>query len=121
VTQTTRVTAEETARHLQRLAQQRGRLAVARAERLRKRLPEAASLLRSHYGAESVVLFGSLAAGRPREGSDVDLAVTGLPRARYFDALSTLMNLFGAPVDLVCLEEAPQSLRERVAAEGEAL
>lgn len=116
-----RVTAEETARHLQRLAQQRRRLAVARAERLRKRLPEAARLLRSHYGAESVVLFGSLAAGRPREGSDVDLAVAGLPSARYFDALSTLMTLFGAPVDLVRLEEAPQSLLARVAAEGEAL
>jgi predicted nucleotidyltransferase len=67
------------------------------------------------------VLFGSLATGSHSETSDVDLAVEGLPNALYFAALADLMAHFGVPVDLVRLEEAPNSLRERIAAEGEPL
>jgi uncharacterized protein len=115
---TTRVTPEQTARHLQRLAERRALRAAARGERLRASLPEAARLLREGYGAERVVLFGSLATGRLREQSDVDLAVWGLPVQDYFAALADLMGLFEAPVDLVRIEDAPESLRERVEAEG---
>jgi len=64
------------------------------------------------------VLFGSLAEGRPSPASDVDLAVEGIARDRYFACLADLMALFGAPVDLVRLEEASASLRARVDAMG---
>jgi predicted nucleotidyltransferase len=63
-------------------------------------------------------LFGSLVHGEPTGESDVDLAVEGLPPRAYFPALADLMTLFRGPVDLVRLEEAAASLRERVLAEG---
>ena len=115
------ITPADTARHLRRVSERRRRKAELRSERLRGLLPEAAKLLRERYQATEVRLFGSLATGLFRESSDVDLAVGGLPRARYFAALADLMELFGTPVDLVRLEEAPSSLRERIRAEGEIL
>ena len=72
-------------------------------------------------GATRVVLFGSLAAGTPRDDSDVDLAAEGIPRLRFFELLGELMDLFGCSVDLVRLEDAPPSLRARIEAEGEPL
>lgn len=67
------------------------------------------------------MLFGSLAEGRAGPASDVDLAVEGIRPDRYFACLADLMALFGAPVDLVRLEEASPSLRDRVDAMGIAL
>jgi predicted nucleotidyltransferase len=87
---------------------------------LRACLPRAARLLEAR-GARSVSVFGSLSRSGSGSPSDVDLAVEGLPPREYFPALAELMSLFGAPVDLVRLEEAPPSLRERIAAEGERL
>jgi predicted nucleotidyltransferase len=118
---TTKVTPTDTARHLRRLAAQCHRRAAGRAQRLRQGLPAAAQLLRENYGAQRVVLFGSLATGSVSEASDVDLAVEGLPGPRYYAALSDLMALLSCPVDLVRMEEAPESLRQRIAAEGEVL
>ena len=114
-------TPADTARYLRRVAERRRRKAELRSERLRRLLPEAAKVLRERYHATEVRLFGSLANGSFRESSDVDLAAGGLSRARYFAAVADLMELFGTPVDLVRLEEAPPSLRERIRAEGEIL
>ena len=47
---------------------------------------KATAFLAEHYGVRRVVLFGSLPAGRFREGSDVDLAVDGLAPERFFRA-----------------------------------
>ena len=69
-------------------------------------------------GARRVWVFGSLATGSMTETSDVDMAVQGLAPERYFEALAELMTVFGAPVDLVRIEEASESLRERILAEG---
>lgn len=63
-------------------------------------------------------LFGSVAAGTERAGSDVDLAVSVDPRgtllddARLHDALITAMAR--EDVDLVVLEDAPLWLAHRV-------
>jgi len=73
------------------------------------------------HGARRVWLFGSLAAGEPTSESDVDLAVEGLAAGAYFPALADLMAVFRGPVDLVRLEDASESLRERVFAEGREL
>jgi predicted nucleotidyltransferase len=59
-------------------------------------------------------VFGSLATASATEESDVDLAVEGLPGSAYFAALAALMEVFGGPVDLVRMEEAVESLRQRV-------
>ncbi len=112
------ITAADTARHLRRRAAAEQAAADARAARLRAILPEAARCLRETYGARRVVLFGSLATGGHHVGSDLDLAASGIPPARYFAALAELMGLVNGPVDLVRLEEAPVSLAERIAAEG---
>ena len=92
--------------------------AEARADTLRAKLPQVASMLRDEYGATGVWLFGSLAGGKPHMGSDVDLATQGLDHDRYFCALSVVDQLLGANVDLVQLERAPKGLVDRVHAEG---
>ena len=91
--------------------------AHARARALRAKLPRAREAL-ERSGAREVWLFGSLARGTETSSSDVDLAVSGMPAERLFSALAELMELFGARVDLVRLEDAPESLRRRVLEEG---
>ena len=72
-----------------------------------------------------VWLFGSLAdrAGwaAPTPTSGLDLAVEGLPSTRFFEAYAALWDLVGEAVDLVDLHDAPESLRERILADGEPL
>jgi predicted nucleotidyltransferase len=113
--------ASDTVKVLREREQRRRDEAARRAARLSLRLARAGALLRDRYGADRVILFGSLATGTVSPSSDVDVAVAGLAAARYFDALADLMELFGSPVDLVRIEEAPESLRDRIAAEGRAL
>jgi predicted nucleotidyltransferase len=111
---------EDTLGHLRRIEEARRQAGLQRATALRQNLAEAAALLRS-AGASRVVLFGSLVVGEPHAGSDVDLAAEGLPRTRLFELQAELMELFGTHVDLVLLEDAPESLRSSIAAEGEEL
>lgn len=114
------VTAAEALAHLRRAEARRAAAGSQRAARLLGLLPAAARLLRERYGVRRVVVFGSLVAGHATTESDVDLAVEGLRLGDYFEALADLMHLFGGPVDLVRLEDAPASLRDRVAQEGRA-
>jgi predicted nucleotidyltransferase len=115
------VTAAETALHLQALAAAERQSGRARAERLLAATAHARELLVGRHGAGRVWLFGSLVTGQPTSESDVDLAVEGLASCAYFSALADLMALFHGPVDLVRLEDAPESLRERVQSEGREL
>jgi predicted nucleotidyltransferase len=89
-------------------------------EGLRAKLGAATALLR-RAGADGVWLFGSLADARATTAGDVDLACSGMDPRVYFDVLADLMTLFGTPVDLVLLERAPASLRDRVVETGEEL
>jgi hypothetical protein len=112
------VSIEATLRHLRSIEAARQEAGRVRAERLRALAPAAARLLR-RSGARRVVLFGSLAPGNePGPSCDLDLAVEGLPRERYFRVLAELQELAAGPVDLVELERAPESLRARIADEG---
>jgi predicted nucleotidyltransferase len=70
----------------------------------------AANLLRS-LGATQVFIFGSASRGELRAGSDVDLAVTGLPEQVYFSAISKASDLLGRPVDLVDLDDPTPLVR----------
>ena len=105
-------------------AQLAGRRATARAElgqreaQVRARLPAAAALLRDVFGAENVWLFGSYALGRLHAGSDVDLAVEGIPPTMIDRAHGAVEALLDATVDLVPVEQAPERLRMRLRAEG---
>jgi predicted nucleotidyltransferase len=64
----------------------------------------AARLLRS-MGAVQVFVFGSATTGKLRPDSDIDIAVSGLPPAAYFSAVSKTSDLVGRPVDLVDLDD----------------
>ena len=64
----------------------------------------AARLLRS-LGAVQVFVFGTAATGNLRPGSDIDIAVSGLPPEVYFSAVSRTSDLVGRPVDLVDLDD----------------
>ena len=107
----------ETLEHLRRRELAHRESGRARAEQLRRRLPEAAASLRAR-GARRIGVFGSLVQGTPSPDCDVDLAVEGLPHEVYFEALAELIRLLGA-VDLVRMEEAPDSLRDRIDAEAQ--
>ena len=56
-------------------------------------------------GAEEVYLFGSVAEGRARPDSDVDIAVKGLPAQVYYRQIGELMGIVDRPVSLVDLDE----------------
>lgn len=73
-------------------------------------LLEAADLLRN-LGATQVFVFGSASRGKVRAGSDVDLAVTGLPPSVYFSAVSKTSELLRRPVDLVDLDDPTPFVR----------
>jgi len=57
-------------------------------------------------GATKVYLFGSAATGTMREGSDVDMAVEGLPPAIFFSAMARACQVLGRSLDLVDLDES---------------
>ena len=70
-------------------------------------------------GANRVWLFGSVAKGQMLGvHSDFDFATEGLPPERYFGCLGALLQRLPLPVDLVELESASETLRQRVLAEG---
>ncbi len=84
---------------------------------------KAAELLHREFGAKKVMVFGSLARrGHFTLWSDIDLAVTGLPSARFFEAVGAVTGLSAEfKMDLIDLETCPASLHERIEAEGKEL
>ncbi|MEW6745470.1 MAG: nucleotidyltransferase domain-containing protein [Planctomycetota bacterium] len=114
-------TEQEILAHLRRREAERQARAKERASRLLALMPEARCILVERHGASRVVLFGSLANNTPSESCDVDLAVEGLDPGQYFQALADLLHAFMTPVDLVRLEEASETLLERIRSEGREL
>jgi len=68
-------------------------------------IERAAALLREE-GAREVYVFGSVAAGRQRAGSDLDIAVAGLPPERFFRAVGRLLTELPVSVDLIDLDRS---------------
>ena len=106
------------------------KLRIARREKARKkRWQEArreaealAKTLGKRYGADKVVLFGSVLDGdRFHEGSDIDLAVRGLRPDSFFAAWNKLEEASPFRVDLVTLESCRTSLKARILTKGEVL
>ena len=77
---------------------------------------QAASVLEDKFGAERVVLFGSVARKeRLNPRSDLDLAVGGLTPMAYYRAVARLQSIpEERTVDLVRLESCRDSLRQTV-------
>ena len=85
-------------------------------ERLLQRVREAAAAIKTRFGAERVVLFGSLAhAAWFVPNSDVDLAVEGLRNEDYWQAWRLVEEIIGDhAVDLVEFEMAGESLKQAI-------
>jgi len=94
-----------------------------RREQARATARHVARYLRDTYGVSRVVLFGSMAQEVPlSRHSDLDLAVWGLDAEDYFEAVGRVQDEGGAfSVDLVRMEQAPDSLRTVVREEGREL
>jgi predicted nucleotidyltransferase len=80
----------------------------------RKEIEMAARLLLG-MGATEVFIFGSAARGELRPGSDIDMAVSGLPPQVYFSAVSKASDIVGRPVDLVDLGDDTPMVRALLA------
>lgn len=81
-----------------------------------------AELLKTRFGARRVILFGSLVGQGPwHDGSDIDLAVEGLPPEQFFRAWVALDEVVprGLMVDLVPLEDTYPEMRARILGEVE--
>ncbi len=72
-------------------------------EPYRKDIRRAVEILKE-AGCTDVFLFGSLAAGKVRDKSDIDLAVRGCPPGEFFNLLGRLLLELSYPVDLVNLD-----------------
>ena len=93
------------------------------AETARARLPALTRYLVERYGVTRVWLFGSLSQDALHEHSDIDIAAEGLPPgASLFRAAAELDDL-ARPfhVDLVPLEDAFISVRDKILLTGELL
>jgi|GEM_PF-681573 len=93
---------------------------VRRKEEAWEKARRAAALIRSR-GGKQVFLFGSLIrSGNFWEHSDIDLAVSGLPREVSFWRLyaEVLAQVEPFHADLVVMEGAPAELRQHILQEG---
>lgn len=83
----------------------------------------AADVLREHFGASRVVVFGSLVGGRSfSRWSDIDLAAWGLPPDDYFVAVARLQDLSPEfEIDLVAMEYCRPELLKVILHEGREL
>ena len=71
---------------------------------LRRAIEKAAAVLKE-FGAREVYVFGSAAGGKMRQGSDVDLAVSGLPAKVFFKAMARAAEALGRELDLIDLDD----------------
>ncbi len=81
-----------------------------RLESARARAADAASVLRHQFGAHEVIIFGSVADGIGfSERSDIDLAISGIPPARFWSAGAAAERAAGGfELDLIDLKFASE-------------
>jgi len=105
--------AQERAGRRRRAREARRQEALALARRL-------AEMLRQEFGADRVLLFGSVVHARLfHERSDVDLAAWGIAEDRYLRAVARCLEEDPRfSVDLIRVEEAPPGLLHRIEEEG---
>ncbi len=72
-------------------------------EGFREDITRAIKILKEE-GCSEIFLFGSVAEGKNREGSDIDLAIRGCPQGHFFHLLGRLLWELDHPVDLVNLD-----------------
>ena len=78
-------------------------MSIAIDKTLTELIEKAAAALKA-AGVREVYLFGSAAKGAINEGSDVDMAVSGLPPREFFRAMGEASRILGRSLDLVDLD-----------------
>lgn len=83
----------------------------------------AANLLREKFGAQKVVLFGSLADSTHfTRWSDIDLAVWGIAPERFYEAVADITGMStDFKIDLVDADNCAAGLQENINQEGVSL
>lgn len=76
---------------------------IIKPDELQQAIEQAAAILKA-AGADAVYLFGSTVEGPVRPDSDIDMAVAGLPPARFFQAMGQTMFVLPRSLDLVDLD-----------------
>jgi predicted nucleotidyltransferase len=84
---------------------------------------KAAELLRREFGAEKVIVFGSLARhGGFTPWSDIDIAAAGIPSERFFEAVGAVTGISAEfKIDLIDPGICPPALHETIKTEGKEL
>lgn len=84
---------------------------------------QAVHLLRSHFGAKRIVLFGSLtdhALFTP--WSDIDLAAEGISASKFYRAVAVVSGLSSEfEIDLIDIDDCKPTMRQVIKREGVAL
>jgi predicted nucleotidyltransferase len=96
-----------------RRAEAAHRASVALTERVQSRR-HALELIFAEHGVREAYLFGSVARGEGRPGSDVDIAVAGCPSASFYRLAAKLERALALPLDLVDLDGAPADFAEPI-------
>lgn len=93
---------------------------AARKERGWNLAREAANLLKEKFGAEQVVVFGSLAQETGfTDWSDIDLAAWGIPPQRYYAAVAAVTGLSPEfKIDLIDPTTCRSGLQEVIERDG---
>ncbi len=79
------------------------------------------SIIRTQQGIKQAILFGSLASGKEREGSELDLAIDlghRLTSSEKITLIAALAEKIGRPVDLVDIQAAGEPLLGQILRRG---
>jgi predicted nucleotidyltransferase len=95
----------------------------SRLRRARLAARKAAELLKTEFGAQEVMLFGSLARRVDfTRWSDIDLASRGIPSERYLTAMDTVLHMSPEfKIDLAELETCRPAMAKSIEVDGEPL
>lgn len=106
-----------------RRERERTTLREQRREQARELAKRAAAILKTDFGAEEVLLYGSAVHGAWfREDSDIDLAVSGIPASAFWHAWAAISALTAdIEVNLIDLADATAALLQEIRMTGEAL
>lgn len=74
-----------------------------------------------HYGAEKIILYGSLARKEYKPDSDIDICIEGLPDKYYFRALAECLMNVQRRISILDFKNVKGYFRERILKEGKVL
>lgn len=102
--------------------QQRQQQQAAEREALRQRawqqVQRSAQVLRQQFGATGVFVYGSLVKDRFSAESDIDIAVAGLAKERFYEAVAAVNEGCDRWIDLKPIESLEPYFWQRIQTQG---